>query len=637
MQATLELLKSCYLFQDLPENLLQRVSERIRFETFRPREVIFREGQEGDTLFLLHKGSVEIRKKDRQSGIEFHLNKLEAPAAFGEISLLKTSPRTATVMTLSDTEVAMLKGEDFQSLLHKIPEFAIAVSRSLASRVDELSRHHRISFGQLSQLNYDPHVLGMLPHKTIQQLKALPLSYNGTSLSVAMVNPDDLSAMESLRQLLRGVVIEPVVVSEADFKRFMQTVYQKALKQSEPEEAEPSKLDISGLLDEIDADLQKFSVHDQHTVDRLSRELLVQAVREGASELHLEPRSDRLMVRLRLNGRLQPLTEFSRAQQTDLINRLKSMAGMDLTRPELVQQGSLQITENNLEVSFAVNTLPTRYGEKMVISMPETGGVPSLERLIQTDLERQALSSLITTPYGLILMLGPQGSGKTTTMYSLLRQMAERNLNIYAIGDQISYELDGINRVDTGKQLSVANALQGVLRQHADVILLEEIPDFQTLQLALDAALTGHLILSVMQASNLDTALMRHELQGGSRQMMIDALAGVITQRLVRKLCPNCREAYSPDAAILKRLELHSDAKLYRPKGCSVCNQTGYRGRIGIYETLVLDAEQREQLQQGGRLTQLYRTGQRSLKDSALEMVSEGLTTPQELLQELVF
>jgi type II secretory ATPase GspE/PulE/Tfp pilus assembly ATPase PilB-like protein len=237
-------------------------------------------------------------------------------------------------------------------------------------------------------------------------------------------------------------------------------------------------------------------------------------------------------------------------------------------------------------------------------------------------------------PYGLILILGPTGSGKTTTLYSLLRQMTERDLNVYAIGEHLSYDLEKVIRVDTHKELSVAEALQGALRQHADVILLEEIPDKQTLELALDAALSGHLILSVMQASNLDAALMRHELQGGNKSLMLEALSGVVTQRLTRKLCPNCREAYLPDPAVLQRLGLGAETPLYRPQGCSVCQESGYRGRVGVYETLLVDTEVRKFLKQGGQVSQLHQAGHRSLKDSALEMLSAGLTTPQELLLE---
>lgn len=639
MSETTELLKSCYLFSDLPDKLLEKVSERMTTETFQPREVIFREGQEGDTLFIIRKGSVEIRKKDRQSGIEFHLTKLDAPAAFGEIALLKSGPRTATVVSLTDTEVLMLKGVDFDNMTSKLPEFALSVARGLASRVDALSQGKGVSYGQLSQQNYDPKVLGLLPKKTLAKLKILPLAFNGTSLSVAMVDPHDMTTFEQMRALVPGVVIEPLVVSEIDYKRFMDTHYDRAIgslnKKSESSQSAGSVMDISGLMDELDADMRELVSHDESAMAKLGRDLLVQAVRRNASELHLEPRSDKLVVRLRINGRLETAAELNRATQGALIKRFKHMADIDLEQTSQSQHGSIQISEDGIDVSFPVDTLPTRYGEKIVVNMPESGSIPALEHLMLNAADRQDISSLLTVPDGLVLLLGPSGSGKTTTLYSLLRQMLEKDLNAYALGHRVAYELDRVNRVELSAGMDMSSAFRSVLRQHPDVILLEELTDAPTIQLAMDAALTGHLVMSAFAATNLDSALMRYQLMGGDREMLIDALAATVTQRLVRKLCPNCREAYTPEPAVLKRLGLPSETVLYRPAGCSVCHNSGYRGRVGIYETMLFDGAQRDMLLRGTKLQGIYGGGQRSLRDSGIDLLRSGQTTPTELLRAL--
>ncbi|MGV3525971.1 MAG: ATPase, T2SS/T4P/T4SS family [Candidatus Sericytochromatia bacterium] len=636
MSASVVLLKSCYLFQDLPAHLLEKVAERIRFDRFGPREVIFHEGDAGDTLFLLQQGEVEVRKKDRESGITFHLTKLQAPAAFGEIALLKDAARSASVISLGDTQVGMLKGDDFQQLVQKIPEFAVAMARGLAERVDSLSRERRMSYSQLSQLHYDAQVLGMLPKKSIQTLKALPLAYNGTALSVAMVNPQDLSALEHLRQMVRGVMIEPVVVSASDFQRFMDTVYDRVVSGKALSETATAALDISALMDEIDADLRDLNRHDTHSVVQLARDLLLQAVRQNASELHLEPRAEQLLVRGRINGQLSILNTLPRGLQPDLVARFKSMAQLDPAASSQDQHGSIHINDAGLDILFAVDTLPTRYGEKLVVSLPKSGSIPMLDQILESAPERQNLSQLLTLPHGLVLVLGPAGSGKTTTLYSLMRQLAEREVNAYAIGDRLAYDLERVNRVETGPQWALPQALQAVLNQHPDVILLEDLPDLTSFKLAINAALSGRLVISAFAATGLDAALMRFQLMGGERQTLIDALAGTLTQRLVRRLCPNCQEAYAPDFVILQRLGLNSDDPLYRSKGCSVCQNTGYRGRVAVNEVLVLNPEQRDALHAGARLSQLHRSGQRSLQDCGLELLRAGQTTPAELLRELM-
>lgn len=636
-----ELLKSCYLFHDLPDKLLAKVSERMTEETYQPREVIFREGQEGDTLFIIRSGSVEVRKKDKQSGIEFHLTKLEAPAVFGEIALLKAGPRTATVISMTDTQVLILKGSDFDNMVNKLPEFAASVARSLAGRVDQLSQGKGVSYGHLSQQNYDPKVLGLLPKKTLVQLKAVPLAYNGTSLSVAMVDPDDYATIEQLRNMIRGVMIEPIVVSETDFMRFMDTVYERAVgtqKKSEPKIGDPTAtgtMDITGLMDELDSDLRELTAHDEGSIAKLAREFLIQAVRRNASELHLEPRADKLVVRMRINGWLENISELNRASQSGLIKRFKHMADLDIDQTSQPQHGSIQISEDGIEVRFPVDTVPTRFGEKLVVNMPESGSIPALEHLILTPADRQEMSKLLTVPDGLVLLLGPAGAGKTTTLYSLLRQLLEKDINAYALGKRIAYDLDRVNRVETGGSLDMVTAFHAVLDQHPDVILIEELTDLETIQLAMEAAMTGHLVMSAFPATNLDSALMRYQLMGGDRAMMIESLAGTVTQRLVRKLCPNCRESYTPDSAVLQRLQLSPEDSLYRPKGCSLCNNTGYRGRIGIYETMMLDADQRELLHRGTKLPSLYRAGQRSLRDCGIDLLRSGQTTPPELLRAL--
>lgn len=639
---SIELLKVSYLFRDLPDAILAKVAERLVFENYNPRETIFREGQEGDALFLIASGSVEIRKKDRESGIEFHLNRLEAPASFGEIALLKAGPRSATVVSVQDTRTAVLRGPDFYNLVKKLPEFAMAVAKGLAERVDELSRERKITYSQLSQLDYDAQVMSMLPKKSLVDHKMVPLGYNGSSLSVAMVDPQNQAAMDELRRQIRGVMIEPIVVSEMDFKRFMDTIYDRVTRPQQKDDpanavSPGGKIDINDLMHELDEDLRKLKGHGEDSIVTLTRNILLEAVRNSASELHIEPQAERILIRYRVNGQLQNGQELQRGMQADLLRRYKLMAGLDIennsTRP---QHGSIDITENDLNVSFQVDTVPTRYGEKMVISMPETGSIPALANLVGTANELQNISRLLNIPYGLLLVSGPPGAGKTTTLYSILRQLSERPINAYAIGQRMAFDLPNVNRVDIDEAgITMLEAMRATLAQRPDVILLESLPDFETFQLALDAAMTGHLVISSFAATDLDAALRRYEMMGGQRADLLEALSGVITQRLLRRLCPACREAYQPDSVVLQRLGLNEADTLYRPKGCSVCDNTGYRGQSGLHEVIVLDSHQRQLLRSGQPLHSLYDYGLRSLRQVGMELLRNGETTPQELIREL--
>ncbi|HEY9841135.1 MAG TPA: ATPase, T2SS/T4P/T4SS family [Candidatus Obscuribacterales bacterium] len=637
LSEAISLLKSSYLFMDLPVALLDKVAERLIFDTFAPRETIFREGGPGDELFLIAEGTVEIRKQDPTSGIEFHLTKLDAPGAFGEIALLKAGPRTATALAMTETRLGILKGNDFRILAEKFPDFSLAVARSLATRVDELSRERRISYAHLSELNFDAQVLGMLPKATLMTLKAIPLAYNGTSLSVAMVNPDDYMIMESLRRAVRGVIIEPVVISEPDFERFMSGLYDKLIGKKATDKTRAfAGVDIVDLMHELDEDLEKLRAQ-EHDLVSYTRHLLIQAVHAKATELHLEPRADSVLVRHRLNGRLETVNTLPRNQQNELVARFKQLAEMPQVDTGLPQHGTIVIRDSGMEIGFMLDTLPTRYGERLVIRMPETNQIPPLSRLIPTSMEQNSLSRLLTTPYGLILVVGPSASGKTTTQYSMLTQLTERDLNAFVLGERMTYDLVGINRIETGKPgFGLREAMQAVLTQQPDVVLLEELGGLEACELAIDAALTGHLVISTFAAASLDMALLRFELMGGQRATMIDALSGVITQRLVRRLCPNCRVSYKPDVAIFQRLSLKEGDQLYRPGGCTLCGQTGYRGSTGVYEVVALNDQQRDGLKAGKRLHELLQADQRSLRTTGMELLRMGETTPQELLRELM-
>ncbi len=633
MSELIELLKSSFLFKDLSDPILAKVAERLSFEEYHPRETIFREGAEGDALFLIQKGAVEIRKRDQESGIEFHLNRLEAPSAFGEIALLKAAPRSASVVAIEGTRTAILKGDDFKNLALKLPEFAMAMAQSLAERVDELSKERRLTFSQLSQLDYDAKVMSMLPKKIMMAHQMVPLGYNGSFLSVAMVNPHNPDAMDELRRQAPGVMIEPVVVSEIDFKRFIESVYDRVTSGEAAAENKASS-DITELMTSLDDDLRDLNSHDENSIVRLVQKMLIEANSQSASELHIEPRAESIQIRQRRNGILENLTTHPRKIQSALINRFKQMSHLDLEKTT-PQAGTIALLENEREINFQVSTLPTRFGEKLVVKLPETGSVPALAKLVTSSQELQSISQLLTLPYGLILVIGPPGSGKTTTLYSILRQLTERNLSAYALGNHMAFDLPGINRIALDEnKLSMKEAFQATLKQNPDVILLEELTDIDSFQMAIDTAMTGHLVISSFAAVDLESAIQRFEMMGGQKSNLFEALAGTITQRLLRRLCQSCRKSFTAEPMMLERLDLDQHSTLYRHQGCSVCEQTGYRGRLGLYEVLVNNSETRRLLK-ADAINEMYSKSFVSLRELGQEKLITGETTPQELIRAL--
>ena len=370
--------------------------------------------------------------------------------------------------------------------------------------------------------------------------------------------------------------------------------------------------------------------------------LLLLGVREGASDIHIEPGEDKVRIRFRVDGVLQEKSKIERSLLPPLVSRLKILADLNITEKRRPQDGRLSLTLPNRTIDFRFSSVPTNYGEKIVLRVlgqMETRDVQDLRELIFSKANLEALERVLTIPYGIFFVTGPTGSGKTTTLFSMLKHLNRPGVNITTIEDPIEYRLPGINQiqVNTAVDLDFPAALRAFLRQDPDVILVGEVRDVETAEIACRAALTGHLVLATLHTNNAIQALTRLSDMGVQPYMVAPSMVGVLAQRLVRKICDHCRETYKADSAILRRF-FDTDGEeviLSRGRGCLQCSGTGYSGRVAIHELVVINDEIRTQISRGASLIEIQRsaaqTGFHTMRYDGLKKVLRGLTTLEEI------
>lgn len=381
-------------------------------------------------------------------------------------------------------------------------------------------------------------------------------------------------------------------------------------------------------------------------VIRLVNNIITQAIVEGASDIHLEPQKENLRVRYRIDGILKEVQKLPKNIQPGILSRVKIMSGMDIAERRKPLDGRISLKIENRAIDFRVSSLPTIFGEKIVLRILDKGGamVP-LENLGFLHDTLEVFNSLINQPYGMILISGPTGAGKTTTLYSVLNRLNTPGKNIVTVEDPVEYQLDGLNQVQVNVKadMTFANALRSILRQDPNIVLIGEIRDGETAQIAIEAALTGHLVLATIHTNDAPSVATRLIDMGIEPFLISSALIGTTAQRLARKICPYCREPYHPSPTALMGLGIDEEESgddnlvFYRGKGCEKCNGTGYRGRTGIHEVMKMDDALRQLILSKSTARELSivarKNGMRTLLEDALVKAKEGLITVEEVLR----
>jgi general secretion pathway protein E len=444
----------------------------------------------------------------------------------------------------------------------------------------------------------------------------------------------------------RRAISEPLQVAPVDareFDRRLTEIYSHG-DQTVAEVADDigQDVDIARLIEDIPTVADLLDSEHEAPIIRMINALLTQAVREQASDIHIEPFEQHSVVRFRHDGMLRDVVSPHRALHAAMVSRIKIMASLDIAEKRLPQDGRVGIRLAGQAVDIRISTVPTNYGERVVLRLLHKSAEQlDLAALGMASDTLQRIDRMIRQPHGIVLVTGPTGSGKTTTLYAALSRLDTKLLNVMTVEDPVEYELSGIGQIQVNPRidLSFAKALRSILRQDPDIIMIGEIRDLETAQIAVQASLTGHLVLATLHTNDTVSAVNRLVDMGMEPFLLASSLLGVLAQRLVRRLCPACREAYVPDAAELALFGAEPPAQLYRPVGCAACGRTGYHGRSGIYELLEIDEDLRRGIHEHaaehvlGAIAQQQAAGFRLLREDGLRWVRCGETSLEELLR----
>ena len=448
-------------------------------------------------------------------------------------------------------------------------------------------------------------------------------------------------ALAELRRLL-GVPVRAKRIDSAEFDQLVSTLYNAADSGAAALADDLAQdMDLSRLLQEIPRieDLLD-SQHDAPLI-RLINALFTQALRDGASDIHIEPFEARSVVRLRIDGTLRDLIEPARALHAAIVSRVKIMAQLDIAEKRLPQDGRIALRIAGKPIDVRVSTIPTGHGERVVLRLlDKQAGRLDLTRLGMDNATLARMDALIREPHGIVLVTGPTGSGKTTTLYAALSRLDPKALNIMTVEDPIEYDLDGISQtqINTRIEMSFARALRTILRQDPDVVMIGEIRDLETAQIAVQASLTGHLVFATLHTNDAVSAVTRLVDMGVEPFLLASSMIGVGAQRLVRLLCLECRKPFRPEPGQLRDLGFTpTQGTFYAAQGCPACNHTGYKGRTGIYELLIVDDDMRRLIHDRASEQALrdhgISRGTRSLRDDGMRLAAEGAISLEEVVR----
>ena len=517
-----------------------------------------------------------------------------------------------------------------------------------------VSRQYGIPAVNLAYCEIDPAVVKLIPYEVAKRYQVLPLSRVGPALTVALVDPTNVFALDDIK-FMTGYNVEPVVASESEIQEGIERAY--STKQEDNLESVVASLDgaESDLeIQEAEAemnleDLEKAA--DQAPIVKLVNMILTEAVKRGASDIHLEPYEKEYRVRLRMDGVLHPIMTPPLKAKDAITSRLKIMAKLDISEKRLPQDGrimlKMQVDRKKRQLDFRVSTLPTLWGEKVVLRLLDKENL----RLDMTKLgfepdSLEKFQKAILKPYGMVLVTGPTGSGKTNTLYSAISLVNKPDTNIMTAEDPVEFQLHGVNQVQMKEQigLNFAAALRSFLRQDPNIILVGEIRDFETAEIAIKAALTGHLVLSTLHTNGAPETISRLMNMGIEPFLVATSVHLIVAQRLVRRICAECAEPIEVPLEALVRAGYTPDearqAKIKKGRGCSICNGSGYKGRVGLYEVMEINDELRELILVGASAMELKKkaieNGMTTLRRSGLMKVMLGVTTMEEVARETI-
>ncbi len=507
---------------------------------------------------------------------------------------------------------------------------------------EALHQQMKIPLARIREAKLAPEVISILPENIVRKHRLVPFELdeeNPNILRVAMADPLDIIAVDDL-SIITNMQIEIMVATPSDVDYAIEKYYgneQSAkLAESYSQERQEKAQKLKGKKEEENDEV------DNSPIVLLVNKIIEQAVNERASDIHIEALEDQVRVRYRIDGAMQEVMNYPKELQSAIVARIKIVSGMNISEKRAPQDGRMTLVFNRVEYDLRVSSLPTTFGEKVVMRIASKSGLNKQKsELGFQEEELKRFDGILKNPHGIILVTGPTGSGKSTTLYTVLNELNGGDVNIITVEDPVEADVDGINQVQVNEKagLTFASALRSILRQDPDIIMIGEIRDEETASIAVKAAITGHLVVSTLHTNSAASTVTRLEDMGIEPYMVADSVVGIIAQRLVRRICPKCHIEKQMTDTDKFRLRLRGDSNptIYEPnpKGCNYCNNSGYRGRIGVYEIMPITPALREVISRGGGAEEIQKValkeGLTTLRLGAAKLVLKGITSISEV------
>ncbi len=558
---------------------------------------------------------------------------------------------------LIDQEQLQLANDKQRELGNQDPIARVLVSMGFIAERDRvrcLGKVWGVPFVDIAESAPHPDAILLLSPQIAKRFKAIPIEKQGNRLIVAMANPLDIFVIDEMR-LTTGLDIEPMIAVEDDLNAALSAYYKVDVNVNDAlagvmKDFVDGSVDITRAEDEELSEAELREMGEDAPIIRLANLIISQAISDKASDIHIEPQKDGLRVRYRVDGVMIDGMKLPRKVVAPLTSRMKIMSDMDIAEKRSPQDNRISAVIGGKEYDFRVSTLPLVYGEKIVMRVLDKGGVSvGLNKLGFLPHNQKIIEDMCGKSYGIILVTGPTGSGKSTTLYSILNKINTGDNNIITIEDPVEYELEGINQcgVNVRAGMTFASGLRAMLRQDPDVIMVGEMRDNETATIAMEAALTGHLVLSTLHTNDAPSAPMRLIDMDVEPFLISSSIVCVMAQRLVRQICPACKETYHASRESLLRYgfplpdeigaETHGELTLFRGKGCEKCNNTGYKGRTGVHEVMELNDEIRDKILERVPSHVIRNlaisNGMRTLQMDAVQKILNGVTSVDEVLR----
>ncbi len=553
---------------------------------------------------------------------------------------------------ISDEQLELVVDEQQQRPGHLLGQVAMDMGLITDDQlVQALGEQMSLRTVALGDLTIEKEVLAMVTEPMAQMYRIIPIEFESDTLTVAMCDPQNLAVQDELRTFL-GYNIRVVVATEPAVLRALERYYGESTESVESIVSDlESDADLAAAVAAAEGgsvDLTSVeALADSAPVRKLLNMVLLLAIKDHASDLHFEPFEDEFRIRIKADGVLYEMVPPPRHLAFAITTRIKVMADLDIAERRLPQDGRIELNVGGHPVDLRVSVLPTMFGESVVMRVLDRSVVSLDLKNVGMDDELMAtFRDVISKPNGIVLVTGPTGSGKTTTLYSALNELNTIEDKLITTEDPVEYDMEGIIQVPIDASIgnTFAQCLRSILRQDPDKILVGEIRDLETAEIAVQASLTGHMVFSTLHTNDAPSTITRMKDMGVPTFLITATVEAILAQRLVRRVCSKCSEEYAPSAEVLDDLELEAkdlkDKKFFRGAGCETCNNTGYKGRVGLFELMIMNNELREQIMQNASADDLRETARRygmiTLRDAGMIAAYDGITTPEEVIRETI-